>query len=344
MVMAMHILTEDEFGQLQEESIKNNGRRLLNHDGFDEIWQLENNFYTELSYEVELRPGLILGIGDAIQHQDLKHWSIHGFPYPLISKFHISGNLRTLTPGIKEIPDDYVERVGENYLFYLPNVDEIHHSLGGEHNLDLTISIDINVFKTFVRGFELLPTPLQTLIDESYPTRFHYPVGEVTPAMFAVLQQILKPPFQGMMKRMYLESRVLELLALQLNQFLHRERAIRAVANLRPIDIEKAYHARDIIINRAENPPSLFELAQLVGLGDRKLRYCFREVFGTTVFGYLHDYRMEQAKVMLAGSKMQVAEVANAVGYSHLGYFAKAFKQRFGISPKELQLGKKIMS
>ena len=52
---------------------------------------------------------------------------------------------------------------------------------------------------------------------------------------------------------------------------------------------------------------------------------------------------MEQAKVMLAGSKMQVAEVANAVGYLHLGYFAKAFKEKFGISPKELQFGKKTI-
>ena len=51
---------------------------------------------------------------------------------------------------------------------------------------------------------------------------------------------------------------------------------------------------------------------------------------------------MEQAKVMLAANKTPVAEVANAVGYSHLGYFAKAFKKKFGISPKEFQLGKRV--
>lgn len=195
--------------------------------------------------------------------------------------------------------------------------------------------------KTFSKGFESLPTPLLGLIDENLATRFHYTVDEITPTMLVVLQQILQPPFQGIMKRMYLESRVLELLALQLNQFLHQEQAVRVVANLKPVDIEKAYHARDIIIRRAENPPSLLELGRLVGLGDRKLRHCFREVFGTKVFGYLHDYRMEQAKVMLAANKTPVAEVANAVGYSHLGYFAKAFKKKFGISPKEFQLGKK---
>jgi len=338
----MEILTAEEYWQVREESIKTNGKRLLSYDGFDEIWQCESQFFNEQVYLLELRPGLDMSIGKLLQHTDLNYVSPHDeIPYPIISTFHLSGNLRTLTPGIKEISDDYIQQIGKNYLFYLPDLYEIHQVLAKEDFLVICIYINIDVFKTFNQGFESLPTPLQALINKSSPPRFHYPVGEITPAMFRVLQQILNPPFQGMMKRMYLESRVLELLALQLNQFLHHEQSGRTVANLRAIDIEKAYHARDILIRRAENPPSLIELAELVGVGDRKLRYCFREVFGSTVFGYLHDYRMEQAKMMLGGTKMQVAEVANAVGYSHLGYFAKAFKAKFGISPKEFQFGKK---
>ena len=339
--LVMKILSAEEYWQAREESIKINGKRLLNNNGFDEIWQCNNQFSSDEVYWLKLRHGLDMSIGKHIQHTDLNYMSPHDeIPYPIISKFHLSGTQRTLTPGIKEISDDYIEQIGNHYLFYLPDLYEIHQVLA-EDFLIVSIYIDIDVFKTFSQGFEALPTPLQALIKDNSPRRFHYPVGEITPAMFRVLQQILKPPFQGMMKRMYLESRVLELLALQLNQFLHREQSVRAVANLRAIDIEKAYHARDILIRRAENPPSFVELAELVGLGDRKLRYCFREVFGTTVFGYLHDYRMEQAKVMLGGTKMQVAEVANAVGYSHLSYFAKAFKEKFGISPKEFQFGKK---
>ncbi|MFN6562897.1 MAG: helix-turn-helix transcriptional regulator [Nostoc sp. ChiSLP01] len=338
----MEILTQEEYWQLREESIKANGNRLLNYDGFDEIWRCKNQYSTDLVYYLELRPGFEITIGQHTHHSDLNYWSPHcDQPYPLISKFIISGNYRTITPGIKEISDDYIEQVGRNYLFYLPDLSEIHQILAGEDLLIIAIYINIDVFKTFSQGFESLPAPLQALITENNPSRFYYPVGEITPIMFGVLQQILKPPFQGMMKRMYLESKVLELLALQLNQFLHHEQVIRAIANLRPVDIEKVYHARDILIRRVENPPSLLDLAELVGLGERKLRYCFREVFETTVFGYLHDYRMEQAKIMLRGSKMQVAEVANAVGYSHLGYFAKAFKEKFGISPKEFQFGKK---
>jgi hypothetical protein len=121
----MHILTEEESDKLWEESIKANGKLLLNHDGFDEICQYENQFLTRSCCQVELRPGLRLGIADEIQHQELKCWSIHDYPYPLIAKFHVSGDMRTITPGIKEISDDYVEQIGKNYLFYLPQLAPI---------------------------------------------------------------------------------------------------------------------------------------------------------------------------------------------------------------------------
>jgi AraC-like DNA-binding protein len=336
----MVIFTQEEDFEHEEEVIKTNGQRLLNYNGFDEFIQYQCEFSNYLTYKVELRSGLILTMGDGKNHCDHGIWCHHGQSFPLCSKFQIFGNVRTITPGIKELPDDYSYQVGRNYLSYLPNLDEINQYSAGEHCLDILIQINIDLFKTFSKGFESLPTPLLALINENSPPRFHFTVGEITPAMFVLLQQILKPPYQGMMKRMYLEGKVLELLALQLNQFLHNEQAIRAAIKLRPIDIEKVYHARDIIISQAENPPSLLKIAELVGLGDHKLRYCFRKVFGTTLFGYLHDYRMEQAKVMLAGTQMQVAEVANAVGYTHLGYFAKAFKKKFGISPKECQFGK----
>ncbi|MEH2012800.1 helix-turn-helix transcriptional regulator [Nostoc sp.] len=80
---------------------------------------------------------------------------------------------------------------------------------------------------------------------------------------------------------------------------------------------------------------------QLVSLSDRKLQRGFRELFGTTVFGYLHHHRMEQAQILLRYRDMQVSEVAHAVGYSHLGHFTEAFKRKFGITPKQCQLGKK---
>ena len=49
---------------------------------------------------------------------------------------------------------------------------------------------------------------------------------------------------------------------------------------------------------------------------------------------------MEQARLLLYEGDMRVAEVANYVGYSHLGQFSAAFKRKFGISPRDCLKGK----
>ncbi|MNY80962.1 Xylose operon regulatory protein [compost metagenome] len=44
---------------------------------------------------------------------------------------------------------------------------------------------------------------------------------------------------------------------------------------------------------------------------------------------------MEKAKQLLAGTSLNVTEVAGIVGYDLPNYFAKLFKQFSGFTPKE---------
>jgi AraC-like DNA-binding protein len=93
---------------------------------------------------------------------------------------------------------------------------------------------------------------------------------------------------------------------------------------------------------RLKNPPSSLELATLVGLSDRTLQRGFQTLFDTTVVGYLAEQRLLQAEQLLRERSMTVTEVAHRVGYSHLGHFA-AFKRKFGITPSQCLLGKKVI-
>ena len=111
-------------------------------------------------------------------------------------------------------------------------------------------------------------------------------------------------------------------------------------STLKPQSIDRIYQARDILENRFENPPSTVELARQIGVSDRTLRNGFQELFGTTVIGYLTSLRLQQAEQLLREKQLSVAEVANLVGYSHLGYFAKVFKRQFGVTPSECLAGK----
>lgn len=208
------------------------------------------------------------------------------------------------------------------------------------------VGIDIhmtpNLLATFFPGKDGgIPPELKLLAKEDDWQTLVYP--EMTPAVRFLTQQIFNCPYQGITKRIYLEAKVLELIALQVSPLL----AGGDFAQTSPFKsdtIGRIHHAKQIICSRLENPPSLVELAALVGVSDRTLRRGFRELFGTTVFGYLTQMRMEKAEQFLRESNMTVAEVANSVGYTHLGHFAAAFKKKYSITPRECFLGKKSIS
>lgn len=107
-------------------------------------------------------------------------------------------------------------------------------------------------------------------------------------------------------------------------------------------ECDRIYEARKILLDDLNNPPSIKNLAQTVGIGERKLQQGFKELYRSTVFKHLHDCRLEQAKIMLREGKFSVAGVANNIGYTHLGNFAAAFKRKFGITPRECLQGKII--
>ncbi|NET51062.1 MAG: helix-turn-helix transcriptional regulator, partial [Merismopedia sp. SIO2A8] len=69
-----------------------------------------------------------------------------------------------------------------------------------------------------------------------------------------------------------------------------------------------------------------------------KLKQGFRHLFGTTVFGYLCNYRMEQAQQLLHSPHITIAQVAVQVGYRNPEAFSTAFRRKFAVGPKAYQL------
>jgi AraC family transcriptional regulator, transcriptional activator of the genes for pyochelin and ferripyochelin receptors len=85
-----------------------------------------------------------------------------------------------------------------------------------------------------------------------------------------------------------------------------------------------------------DNPPSVYELARMVGVNETKLRLGFKQVFKTTIYDYLRKIRMQEAKILILDKELTVSEAGLTVGYSNLSHFARAFKQEFGMNPSEL--------
>lgn len=210
------------------------------------------------------------------------------------------------------------------------------HWRDGERILKLDIHIESELFKTLVsEQFDQLPLPLRRLMQNLQPSPEHFwHVQRTTTAMQSVIHQIFQCPYQGLTRWLYLESKVIELIALRLEQVSQSKPADLAISGLHTEDMDRIHYASEILLQRLTNPPSLVELARLVGLNDYKLKQGFRQVFGTTVFGYLQTHRMERAKQLLAEPTFSIAGVARAMGYASQSHFCHMFKQQFGVTPR----------
>lgn len=206
--------------------------------------------------------------------------------------------------------------------------------LAKEPKLAVDIHLEADLFKRLMGDcLDKLPCALRRMI-ESDDCLSVSPFQAITPTMRLALEQILNCPYQGTMKQLHLESKSIELLVLFLDQA--TTEAITAIPRIRlkPDDIERIHQAKQILTQQIDNPPSLLALARQVGLNECTLKRGFRQMFGTTVFGYVGDRRMEQARYLLLQGEMKVEEVAQAVGYANRSRFASAFRKKFGVNPK----------
>lgn len=281
--------------------------------------------------EVNLRPGLNVLIDDYTLQDDLVVDLGKEEPcaprHHLELSFMLSGhNLREkVQPYSSFIVATWNESCGGQFLWQ-----------ADEHVLKFDIHIKPALFETLIgEPFDALPIPFRQVIQQSRPSHeWFVHLQPMTAAMQSAIHQILHCPYQGLTRWLYLESKVLELIALRLDSVSQHPPAALVPPGLRPEDIDRIYYASALLLQRLESPPSLVELARLVGLNDYKLKQGFRHVFGTTVFGYLQTHRMERAKQLLIEPTFNIAEVAQAMGYASQSYFCRMFKQQFGMTPR----------
>ncbi|MGD1857234.1 MAG: helix-turn-helix transcriptional regulator [Leptolyngbyaceae cyanobacterium] len=287
-------------------------------------------------HEIQMRDGLGLHIIDGHLSEPLILHRQHGELFPLTAKFYLSGASKVKAKNVPKSLSDYEEVAGYNYLYHLPDMAETEEWQAHTPTLVVVAWADLDYFRAFSPGDRTLPTALQQLVKNG--DRFHQSLGKMSLAMNRIMRQILNCPYQGMMQQIYLECKVLELLTLQLNS-LEEASSVHRKGALNPSELEQVEYARELLVQCLSSPPTLIDLAHRVGLSDRKLKQGFRHLFGTTVFGYLYNYRMEQAQHLLRHSHITVAQVAAKVGYRNPEAFSTAFRRKFDISPKAYQLG-----
>ena len=152
-----------------------------------------------------------------------------------------------------------------------------------------------------------------------------------------ILKQLISFRITDSLRPIYLKGKVYELLS---HYFNTTTDATNANCPYVPNDdtVGKIKQAKEIIIDEMNNPPGLQELAKQVGLNIKKLKSGFKEYYGSPVFTFLLNYKMELAKTLLIEQQFNVNEIASKLGYSTSSHFIAAFKKKYGITPKQYSI------
>ncbi len=151
-----------------------------------------------------------------------------------------------------------------------------------------------------------------------------------------IIHEILSCRLSGNVRQIYCESKVMELLAIYLDEFFFGNATLCARPDLDARTMDGLKKAKNILDADIAGAPALGALARMAGLNECKLKAGFKKMFGMPVHAYIIDKRLDEARRLLETRRLRVTEAAQMVGYSELGQFAGKFRRKFGITPSEL--------
>ncbi|MCG8565971.1 MAG: AraC family transcriptional regulator [Desulfobacterales bacterium] len=279
---------------------------------------------------LDLAPGLNMGLSLCRFETDYRARITWTSPM-VVFGFGLSG--RTLTwSNCKSTP--VVMDPGQAYVHYFKDPTLVRETSGGNPLKALVIRVSPSLLsgmlnldpKTEARELETLGQALEN--------KFLFASHAMTAQMKTILFQIFNCPHQGVIRKIYFESKAMELIACKLEQVIQNG-LCSPVHRLAPGEEDRILTARDLLINRLQFPPSLPDLARQVGMSHPRLNRGFRRVFGCTVFEYLRRERLNYARMLMEENRFNLTQVAFEAGFCSSSHFATAFLRQFGVRPSE---------
>ena len=93
--------------------------------------------------------------------------------------------------------------------------------------------------------------------------------------------------------------------------------------------------AKNYILKNISDSLTISTIASAVGTNDCYLKEGFKELYGTTVYGYLLDKKLEYALHKLEENQQMVKDISFEIGYENPSHFISAFKKKYGLTPKQ---------
>lgn len=153
-----------------------------------------------------------------------------------------------------------------------------------------------------------------------------------TPAMMAIIKDILNNTYSGPLRQLYLDAKVNELLLMALHRAINYK--VPAAVKLSEDEVETIYDLKAFLLKQLDRSYSVEQLAKRRGLTAHKLKRGFLKIYGAGIFEYLLEARMERAGALLHETHIPVEQIARLTGYKNMANFSVVFKKYFGFPPR----------
>jgi len=256
------------------------------------------------------------------------------FPY-FKMHFSLEGNYSYKATNSKSL--DLSLSKGQHQIFYFPEVREGIMSYTSKNitnkTLEITLSLDF-IYRAFRNNWEVLGI-LGKAIKKETPFVFGKKGEIISSEIYLVIQQIKNCIVKKEFRKAYLETKVIELLLLQMNDL---EKVKNIPLNIPEVKYFSEIKAAKIFIEKnIENNLTIPLIAKNVGLNINYLKSGFKALYNETIFQYLTSLRMQHANDLIKHTDYPISEIANKVGYKHPQHFTKTFKKHFIKTPSELR-------
>ena len=251
---------------------------------------------------------------------------------PIIFSFHISGY------GQGEVSHSALSRErlrkepGKATISYNPGAKFKSRMFDHQHYRALNLYISPHrLFEKLEEEMDQVPDGLHRILQHSAQLPFNQEIS-MPPQMRMIVDQIFNCPFKGAMKKLYLESKCMELVVSELLAA-KQSRAQKQPMKMTPVDRERIHLAREVLLKDLTTPPSLQGLAKRAGLNENKLNRGFKQEFGMTVYKFYQMHRINRSREILDEGRLNIDETAHLLGFFDTTHFIKHFKQYFGTTP-----------
>lgn len=227
-------------------------------------------------------------------------------------------------------------RIPEITVSTIPRGTPLNIRVGsGYHQCALTVLMEPRaLFEHHGVVAEDLPPPLRHFIEGGGELAEMEATLPMRPEIAALVDDLRHSRLTGGLRQMQIEGRAAELLALVAATW-NARLSTEQTHGLRGRDAELLANARRILLDRCAQPPKLQELASELGTNRTKINQLFRTCIGVTPQEYTLHRRIERAQSMIVEGKLNVGQIADAVGYQHQSSFTTAFREVTGMSPRE---------